>query len=727
MNEATILPFRVVSNYVCGICQQVEGASRYDKHPVRISVPVQRSVWKAEQAMEVADEHGRVIPAMVKPFLKWLDGSVRSYEVWLPLNLARKAEKSFTLRRPTGVKPDVLPVASLDVPTRFNVSVLLQDGSRISQQVEFPLPEHTSDFWVDQAEQEFTIAQPDNQPAFYGAITRRLWSWYAGGDFAIRLINHLPGENTPVRAVRLELELPVKPTRHLIRQTCIMVDHPRLIESSNPLTVVADAGGVRVTDPAQLHENAADYPVYEVEGLTTVSNWIAAGDGEATWLLVMPEAAQRFPKAWRFEGSRVVIDLHPPDASPLDWQRGMALFQRFQLVKLPAGATAAECEDVGWSWLRKPIVKVDADQYRAGGWRIPFRFEPARFPRTEIQYRQTYGFSWRRGTFDWGDDSFDGLSARLASLQPDQRWRTVMRNNEYDFIASSAKEFARTGQQAVFEKCRQAAEHLMHTDFVAVSDDPWREGGVPAHCIMHTRGAAYPSHMWIEGLSLYYQLTGEPYALQVARRIGDFFLKYLDQRWEVLNGTAREGGWALIAITAIYDLTGDPRYLRGLEKLVDFYLTHSPTSFYPYDAVFTIGVALIGLDRARHFHRDNEVKNFMLNVMDWCIDHRRTPDGLFDYHFDSEVEGVYYVQSKLPDAINTCYLLSGDEKYLRVAWRQYQAAQHVPLTVQEWGRYESGYAAAAHLSWMGCLASFAEKGWLDTMQYSEPWRASAVK
>jgi hypothetical protein len=117
----------------------------------------------------------------------------------------------------------------------------------------------------------------------------------------------------------------------------------------------------------------------------------------------------------------------------------------------------------------------------------------------------------------------------------------------------------------------------------------------------------------------------------------------------------------------------------------------------------------------------------MLAVMDFMMEHRRTPDGLFEYFHDAQTEGLPYVMSKLPDAINTCYRISGDEKYLRCAWRQYQMAQSLPLTIQEWGHFESGYAAAAHLTWMGCLQSFAEKGWLDSMQYPEPPSATPTK
>src|SRR5690348_12913758 len=108
---------------------------------------------------------------------------------------------------------------------------------------------------------------------------------------------------------------------------------------------------------------------------------------------------------------------------------------------------------------------------------------------------------------------------------------------------------------------------MMHTDFVAVCADRWKEGGIPHHCHRHTTGAAYPSHMWIEGLTLYYQLSGDRYALEVAKRVGDFFVKYVDERFIVVQATSREMGWALVALAAIYDLTQEQRYLGAIQRI----------------------------------------------------------------------------------------------------------------------------------------------------------------
>jgi hypothetical protein len=262
----------------------------------------------------------------------------------------------------------------------------------------------------------------------------------------------------------------------------------------------------------------------------------------------------------------------------------------------------------------------------------------------------------------------------------------------------------------------------MYTDFVAASTDPWKGGGIVHHSADHTSGSAYPSHMWAEGLTLYYQLSADAHALHVARRVGDFYLKYIRERFHVVQGTAREVGWTLIALAAIYDLTREERYLDGIRRVVDHNLDRGWRQFFPTDACFTVGVAIIGLDRTRHFHRDGDTRRFIVELLDWMMDQRRDGIGLFEYWRDPEQGAIPYIQTHLPEALNIGYLLTGDDCYLRAAYRLYQI--HLGgglLTVQ--GRFEPpecGYAAGNYISWVGCLQSFAEMGWLERLQYIDP-------
>ena len=702
-----VFPFLLESNYRYETVEpRYYGAREYADFPVRVCLPVPEGMCRPEERMELRNGGGQAVPCLARPQLRWADGSVRVWDVWFPADLKRTEQFTYTLQKGDGTGS--LPMRALMVPLEVTVSVTLGDGAELRRRIELPPLTMTTEpaCWED--ETAFELTRAGEYQAFRGAIVRKAWNWYPGAEFAIRLINAGPFETLEVKEVRLDFDLPGSGTsRDTVWHALNTAAGPRLAESPTPFTIRADAGGAHVSDPAQLGLVENDFPPYERgDYLGMVENWTAMTDDEAAWVLAVPEAAERFPKGWRVDGRHITLELHPGWAEPLAWRQGMALYQRWCLSRLPQESMAEDLMDEGLRWLRPPIVTVPTESYMAAGWRVTFPYQPEKYPRTEFAIRELWNFSWTPGTFHWGDDMFP-----------------KRRNHEYDFIANAAKEFARTGHTELWKLCRSAAEHMMHTDFVAVSADPWKEGGVPAHCRDHTAGAAYPSHMWVEGLLLYHMLSGDPYALKVAMRVGDFFLKYIDERFQVVQGTAREMGWTLVALGALYDITREERYLNGIRKIVDYYLERGAEQFFPTDATFCIGVAVIGFDRVRPFYRHDEISRFMLGVLDWIMAQRCDGLGIFDYWHDSERKAFVYIQAHLPEALNLGYRLSGDLKYLRAAWRLFQIHQGgAPLTVQhKYGPPESGYAGGYHITWtMGCLQSFAEQGWLDKVQYLEP-------
>ena len=708
-----LVSFSVESNHGY---HDMMGAREYHNMPVRVSIPLAPNVCSPDESMELRDEKGRAIPCQKDPFLLWPDGSVRVWALWFPVNFKRGESRRFELYRvKSGKESPQFPVADFSAPAVFHVSARLGNGTTLQGKVSFKAPNRSQPFIED--EEVFELANANKSVRFKGAIVRKSFGWYPGIELEVRLVNHCAADVTNVKGVRLEFDLPIhKPHRHCIRQGCFMINRPRLVERKNPFQVSADDRGVHVTDPAQLGENEKDYPPYERGAyLGMVDTWFGVADKKSGWALAIPQAIERAPKAWRTEGNKVIINLHPEDSPELEWRQGMTLFQRLYLVQLPADATAEQFENEAQSWLRQPIVTVPADVYRKAGWRIPFRYDPKRFPKTEFQFRDSFNFTWATGTFHWGDLIIN-WGSKAQGIQPSGR------NLEYDFVAAAAKEYVRTGRMAIWKLCRPAAEHMMYTDFIDFSTDEWKNGGIAAHCPGHTSGSCYPSHMWAEGLTLYYQLTGDRYALYVIKRVGDFFLKYIEGRFAVVQGTPREMGWLLIALEAIYDLTREPRYLEGIKRVVDFNLGLGPKGFFPLDATFAMGVSIIGLNRTRLHYRDKDTRKFICGLLDHLIENRSDEIGLFEYWRDSEAGIIPYIQTHLPEGLNIGYQLSGDERYLRAAYRLYQINQAGGvMTVQNrYGPPECGFAAGNHISWMGCLQSFAEKGWLKALQYPDP-------
>lgn len=720
----TPIPIEIRSNYEFGI-HGVEHGANYRRFPLRFSVPTAEGAISPEQRFEIRDATGKLIPSLIRPFIQWPAGSARAWEVWLPLDLDLTTQQDYVMQvAAEESSPLSATVSALPVPIQFRITVTLQDGEQVTGDI--LLDDAAPRTSVHEEEQPFELVQ-EGTLLFKGTLQLRRWSFYPGAELALRLTQWSSDETMIVKAVRLEFELPLEgDIRYTVQQSFYSrnrdVPLPRYVQSSNPFVLRANHGGVSVTDIAQLDEDPSQYPLYERFGIAAVAPWLAAGDEDSSWLLILDEACERFPKQWSIEGNKVIIDLHPDDACPLEWRQGMSMFQRIHLVRFPAGADGDAFENEAMAWKRPPLVRIEAEQYRAAGWRIPFVHQPARFPKIETRFRELFRFPWYPGTFYWGDESDDISVGEYLALPPEERQRARPRNGEYDITSTSAKEFARTGRSEFLRLCRNAAEHMMYTDFVAVSNDPWKEGGVPAHTRSHTSGACYPSHMWIEGLTLYYQLTGDPYALIVARRIGDFEVKYINERLEdTLLATPREGGWALISLCALYDITREPRYLAAIQRLVDAYINLTPTRFFPTYGSFMVGIGIIGLDRARPFYRDADLQKFICGVLDWQIENRMSPEGLFYYHYDSEKEGAWHVQAGMPEALNIGYLISGNERYLNIAWRQFEfweAGTLFHILGSDPLLKDSRLASAAHMSWMGCLQTFAEKGWLDQAQFT---------
>jgi hypothetical protein len=706
--------FGLRSNYTYfNVAFARSGKIHYRDFPVRLSLPAPEGKYRPDDRLALRDQRGRTLPAVIRPMTQWPDGSVRVWELFFAADMDQGERRAFeVIRGGSRPAPTAKRKAFLREPSAFVLSVQLEDGTLLRRTLAFPAPAAGAAA-VCGVPCDFGRVKSGEYTAFKGALIRKTWDWYAGAEFTIRLINHAPGETLRVKSVCLECDLPgAGVVEYAVKQEAIVVGRPRLVTSATPFDVHADAAGIHVTSPAQLGETESDYPPYERGAyLGSVSSWMALRDRQATWLLVVPEARERMPKGWSIQGRRAILDLHPADAEPLRWRQGMALFQRFVLARLPAEVAWDECESAGLAWLRPPIVELDPDVYRAAGWRIPFRFDPERYPRTEYWFHYLFDFTWTCGTFEWGD--IHNPPARAENL-------------EYDFPAVAAREYARTGRARMLNLCRAAAEHMMYTDFVACSADVWKEGGIAHHSKDHTGGSCYPSHMWAEGLALYYLLSGDRYALEVARRVGDFFLKYIAGRWEVVFGpSAREMGWTLIALGGLYDVTREPRYLDGIKRIVDATLACRPDEFFPTNPGFCFGVAIRGLEHVRPFYRTAEIARFILKLLDFLMEHRRNKLGLYGYWYDAEEnDEMSWIQTYMGLALNIGYRLSGDEKYLESAWRQYMAnLDGAPLTVQPFGTVPNrSWAAGYQITWMEALQSFAEKGWLDSLQYPPPPR-----
>lgn len=158
----------------------------------------------------------------------------------------------------------------------------------------------------------------------------------------------------------------------------------------------------------------------------------------------------------------------------------------------------------------------------------------------------------------------------LADWSHTLLYEPVWTNNEYDALLALCQELLRGGgSPELWRRIGWFTRHAVDVDFVAFSDHPEQHHGTPAHSADHRKAAAYPSHLWCEGLLASYCLTGDDDALDVAIKQGDFILRtFADPaRRAKLWHFSRELGWALLHLAALADLTREARFLQAAREL----------------------------------------------------------------------------------------------------------------------------------------------------------------
>ncbi len=184
-------------------------------------------------------------------------------------------------------------------------------------------------------------------------------------------------------------------------------------------------------------------------------------------------------------------------------------------------------------------------------------------------------------------------------------------NHEYDTTNQILIQFARTGDPKYFYAAGAAARHSSEVDTVHhVNEDlaahfgpsaayPPRPGMVHQHTVGHVSGF-YPDetirelfvergignspnpylclspfnlgHIWTQGLSRQYLLTGDPFIRETVEKIGSNLAQLVEDgeyRFMGHSHCGRTTGWSLLALSGAYEIALEPRYLNAMKTLVD--------------------------------------------------------------------------------------------------------------------------------------------------------------
>jgi len=420
------------------------------------------------------------------------------------------------------------------------------------------------------------------------------------------------------------------------------------------------ATGSRITDVDILREDTTGYPSYLMNNRDVVFPWIGVQAAEYSALITIVEGRENWPKRL------AVIDGEPhyilwPEGSDLhNLGQGMARHHHLLLAFFPAGTDGAEFQRYFHQAESPANVALPFAWYqqcKVFGMQYIMPWLPKRYRRTEVAFLATIERGWPTGMLGYGDDPNSGYDYSAWGLPKD----TVWINNEHDYISQAMIQTWRTGRAAAWKTARLTAEHQIDVDFVRKSDDPWKVGGIPAHCARHTSASVYPSHTWTEGLAQYYCASGGERALEVVQSLGRNLCKYVEEFPDVLDIESRMPGWALIALCGVIEVTGDERCLRAAHALRDRIqaAVDKVGTYDPQGMNYGTGTVLTGLANLHRITGDGQALRLMLTILDWHLQHGRNEMGIAwaaDLH-------PYKLNLTLP-AYAYAYHATGDKKYL---------------------------------------------------------------
>ncbi len=405
--------------------------------------------------------------------------------------------------------------------------------------------------------------------------------------------------------------------------------------------------------------------------------WADWRDTTSGLMLSLYQAHQNFPKALRVAPERLTAYLYPPDAPPARVIQGMAKMHRLQLHFHAPDADLQALSARSLQFQLPDHPALPASWYRENNpWGMDFF--PERVPDRLLTFLSVRHDQRPKamGMFHFGDAPDAGYTRQGRG-----RGETVWVNNEYDRAHACALFYALTGQRRVLDSCLVSARHWLDVDICHYSPNPLYHGGIKIHTAYHVTGGVTPSHEWVEGLLDYYYLTGRKEGLEAAYAVAENIMRHMAQPRLSRPGESavREGGWALRAMVAMALATGEERFRAESRRLVDLFLSWEELyggMLAPYTShsmprvVFMIALTMNSLARYLLLEEDQRVKDLIVAVCDDLIAHCLAPGGIFYY---KELPSLRRIAPTVHsfECLAHAYRFSGDEKYLRIAARQF--------------------------------------------------------
>jgi hypothetical protein len=274
---------------------------------------------------------------------------------------------------------------------------------------------------------------------------------------------------------------------------------------------------------------------------------------------------------------------------------------------------------------------------------------------------------------------------------------TVWVNNEYDRPHICTLYYGLTGQRRVYDSVLANARHWIDVDFCSYHPDPLINGGLRIHDRYHATGKVVPSHQWVEGFLDYYVLTGRQEAWDAAISVGENILRLLQQPEMTEPGatSVRETGWALRAMVGLWLGTGQQRWKDEATRIVEQFLSWSDifdgllapyTSHSMPRVTFMISLTVNSFARYLLIQPDERIEQLIIRTMDDVLEHCIGPDGIF-YYKELPSLRVQAITPHALEALTHAWRISGDDRYLKIATRQFYALAQQPVKVADTNKW----------------------------------------
>jgi len=421
--------------------------------------------------------------------------------------------------------------------------------------------------------------------------------------------------------------------QHIVAQTYTGLDSfYRFSEFPEDVDISIPGTRTRIADTKPLREDTTGYPDYVMKCQDMVAPWIGLRTNDWSAVTFIHEVRENWPKRMVAQNGRLDYHLWPKGYDLQNLRQGMAKTHSLEIFFFDADAAPLTMHTHQVQSTVPANVSVPFEWYQhceVFGMQYTMSWMPKKYPLVEAGFMACAERSWAVGMLDYGDDPNSGYTAgyNLVSGTKDVVWI----NNEHDYMSQAIIQYWRSNRPAAWLSGRVSAQHQIDVDFVRRSDDPWKVGGIPAHCYSHTTAAVYPSHTWTEGLLQYYVTSGDDRALDVAKSLGDNLCKYVNERYQILETESRMEGWALIALDALIEITHEEKFLKAVRE-IERHIADVVKRTGGYDVTglgYGTGTVFTGLANLHRITGDDSTLKLLLTIIDWHIEHQpqRVPNG----------------------------------------------------------------------------------------------------